>query len=66
MEEHWTATSYLHRMATAIGLAMRMVAAAPGADAGSKRQVVHNMQLVRAWPFYGYHEQERLFIKVVL
>lgn len=29
-------------------------------------QIVHTMQLVRGRPYYGYHEQEQLFIKIVL
>ena len=35
----------------------------PGAG---RKQVVHAVQLVRAIPFYGYHPDERLFIKIVL
>ena len=31
-----------------------------------RKQVVHAVQLVRAIPFYGYHPDERLFIKIVL
>ena len=31
-----------------------------------RKQIVHAVQLVRAIPFYGYHPDERLFIKVVL
>ena len=36
-------------------------------EAGSARkQTVHAVQLVRAMPFYGYHKEERIFMKVVL
>ena len=35
----------------------------PGAG---RKQTVHAVQLVRAVPFYGYHPDERLFIKIVL
>eukprot|EP00198_Chlamydomonas_reinhardtii_P005086 XP_001694422.1 predicted protein [Chlamydomonas reinhardtii] len=35
-------------------------------EAAAPRQVVHALQLVRGRPFYGYHLQEQLFIKVVL
>ncbi|GLI62536.1 hypothetical protein VaNZ11_005199, partial [Volvox africanus] len=31
-----------------------------------QRQVVHALQLVRGRPFYGYHIDEQLYIKVVL
>ena len=31
-----------------------------------ERQYVHNMQVVRALPMYGYQPEERLFIKVML
>ncbi len=31
-----------------------------------RKQVVHAVQLVRAIPFYGYHPEERLFIKIIL
>ena len=34
--------------------------------ATGRKQVVHAVQLVRAVPFYGYHPDERLFIKIVL
>jgi hypothetical protein len=29
-------------------------------------QVVHNLQLVRGRPFYGYHKDQRLYIKISL
>ena len=35
----------------------------PGAG---RKQTAHAVQLVRAVPFYGYHPDERLFIKIVL
>ena len=36
-------------------------------EAGAgRKQVVHAVQLVRAIPFYGYHPDQRLFIKIVL
>ena len=36
-------------------------------EAGAARkQVIHAVQLVRAIPFYGYHPDEQLFIKIVL
>jgi hypothetical protein len=42
-------------------------AAAPAAAAATKpRQVVHALQLVRGRPFYGFHMEEQLYIKVVL
>ncbi len=31
-----------------------------------RKQVVYAVQLVRAIPFYGYHPEERLFIKIIL
>lgn len=37
-----------------------------GAAPGKQRQVVHALQLVRGKPFYGYHMEEQLYIKVVL
>lgn len=30
----------------------------------ARTQFVHNMQVVRACPMYGYHSDEQLFIKV--
>jgi hypothetical protein len=30
------------------------------------RQFVHNLQVVRARPLYGFHPEERLFIKITL
>ena len=36
-------------------------------EAGSARkQIVHAVQLVRAMPFYGYHKEEKIFMKIVL
>ena len=35
----------------------------PGA---ARKQVVFSVQLVRARPFYGFHADERLFIKILL
>ena len=32
----------------------------------SMSQVVHNCQLVRGRPFYGYHSEERIFVKIIL
>lgn len=32
----------------------------------ARKQIVHAVQLVRAMPFYGYHKEERIFMKVVL
>ena len=31
-----------------------------------RRQTVHALHLVRAKPFYGYHIEDRLYIKVIL
>eukprot|EP00955_Chlamydomonas_euryale_P112429 366130-Chlamydomonas_euryale.AAC.56 len=42
-------------------------AGAPGGPAPpskARQQFVHNMQVVRACPMYGYYAEERLFIKV--
>ena len=32
----------------------------------ARKQVVFSVQLVRARPFYGFHADERLFIKILL
>lgn len=32
----------------------------------ARKQVVFSVQLVRTRPFYGYHADERLFIKILL
>ena len=38
-----------------------------GLEAGmQQRQHVFTAQLVRACPFYGYHPDERLFIKIMM
>ena len=39
---------------------------APGGAGVHRRQqaAVHNVQLVRGRPFYGYHEGERLYVKI--
>ena len=43
----------------------------PGAGEGAYRRrqqqpAVHNVHLVRGRPFYGYHQGERLYIKIVM
>jgi len=31
-----------------------------------RSQVVHNVQLVKARQFYGFHAEEQVFIKIVM
>ena len=33
---------------------------------GRPQSIVHNIQLVRACPFYGYHATDKIFIKIIL
>ena len=56
------AQSFLRQLAQSLEAAMQQHQE-PGAG---RKQVVHAVQLVRAAPFYGYHPDERLFIKIVL
>lgn len=56
------ALGFLRRMAQALERAMQA-----GLDAAAPRhQRVFAMHLVRACPFYGYHPDERLFIKIMM
>lgn len=56
------AQAFLRQLAQSLEAAMQQHQE-PGAG---RKQVVHAVQLVRAIPFYGYHPEERLFIKIVL
>lgn len=56
------AQAFLRQLAQSLEAAMQQHQE-PGAG---RKQVVHAVQLVRAIPFYGYHPDERLFIKIVL
>lgn len=56
------AQSFLRQLAQSLEAAMQQHQE-PGSG---RKQVVHAVQLVRAIPFYGYHPDERLFIKIVL
>lgn len=56
------AQGFLRQFAQSIDTAMQQ-----HQEAGSARkQVVHAVQLVRAMPFYGYHKDEKIFMKIVL
>eukprot|EP00850_Spirogloea_muscicola_P013421 SM000091S24579 [mRNA] locus=s91:158707:170125:- [translate_table: standard] len=52
---------FVRKLATGIELAMKLAS-----SVGGRRQHVHSCSLVRAWPVYGFHPQERLFAKIVL
>ena len=56
------AQAFLRQLAQSLEAAMQQNQE-PGAG---RKQVVHAVQLVRAIPFYGYHPDERLFIKIIL
>ena len=58
----FAAQAFLRQFAQSIDSAMQQ-----HQEAGSARkQIVYAAQLVRAIPFYGYHPDEKIFIKVVL
>eukprot|EP00850_Spirogloea_muscicola_P022205 SM000282S10608 [mRNA] locus=s282:114607:126097:- [translate_table: standard] len=52
---------FVRKLATGIELAMKLAS-----SVGGRRQHVHSCSLVRSWPVYGFHPQERLFAKIVL
>lgn len=54
---------FLRRVGLGLESALRAAREEAG---GSRRQFIHNVQLVYAKPFYGYHEKEQLFMKIVL
>lgn len=57
-----TAHEYVRKFARTLETAMQA-----GLEAGmQQRQHVYTAQLVRACPFYGYHPDERLFIKIMM
>lgn len=57
------AQGFLRQFAQSIDTAMQQ----QHQEAGSARkQIVHAVQLVRAMPFYGYHGEEKIFMKIVL
>ena len=56
------AQAFLRQLAQSLEAALQQHQE-PGAG---RKQVVHAVQLVRAIPFYGYHPDERLFVKIVL
>ncbi|CAD7702237.1 unnamed protein product [Ostreobium quekettii] len=54
---------FLRKVGLGLDSALR---AAREAHGGTRRQYVHNVQLVRAIPFYGYHGKEKFFMKMVM
>ena len=56
------AQAFLRQLAQSLEAAMQQHQE-PGAG---RKQIVHAVQLVRAIPFYGFHPDEQLFIKIVL
>ncbi|DBA81937.1 hypothetical protein WJX77_000726 [Trebouxia sp. C0004] len=61
-DEPAQAQTFLRQLAQSLEAAMQQHQE-PGTG---RKQVVHAVQLVRAIPFYGYHPEERLFIKIIL
>lgn len=66
---YFPATEFVRTFGLTLEKALESQGAKPSnrdSDSNRAKQHVHNCCFVRATPFYGFHPQERLFIKIVL